>query len=66
MKRLSSAIVLLLTLIAIGLQVRSDVVDAQLVTNAQYAAVPPFVSSNSTPNVLLFIDNSGSMGNRGC
>jgi len=66
MKRLSSAIVVLLILIVIGLQVRSGVVDAQLVTNAQYAAVPPFVSSNAAPNVLLLIDNSGSMGNRGC
>jgi len=66
MKRMSSTIVVLLTLIVIGLQVRSDVVDAQLVTNAQYAAVPPFVSANAAPNVLLLIDNSGSMGNRGC
>ncbi|MBS0181826.1 MAG: hypothetical protein JSS39_05440 [Nitrospira sp.] len=33
-------------------------------TNADYTAVPPFVSSVATPNVLIILDNSGSMGRR--
>ena len=37
-----------------------------VVNNSTYTAVPPFVSANTVPNVLLLIDNSGSMSNRGC
>ena len=37
---------------------------AQPQTNNDYAAIPPFVSSVSTPNVLIILDNSGSMGRR--
>jgi type IV pilus assembly protein PilY1 len=32
--------------------------------NADYAAVPPFLASDVTPNVLILMDNSGSMGYR--
>ena len=33
-------------------------------TNADYSATPPFVSTVVTPNVLIMLDNSGSMGYR--
>ena len=33
-------------------------------TNADYAGVSPFVASTVTPNVLIMLDNSGSMGYR--
>ena len=32
----------------------------------QYYAVPPFVSDQAAPNILLLLDNSGSMGGRAC
>lgn len=32
----------------------------------QYYAVPPFVSDQVSPNILLILDNSGSMGGRAC
>jgi type IV pilus assembly protein PilY1 len=32
----------------------------------QYYAVPPFVSDQVAPNILLVLDNSGSMGGRAC
>ena len=35
-------------------------------TMDQYTAVPPFVSENVQPNILLLMDNSGSMANRAC
>lgn len=34
------------------------------VTNADYSGTPPFVASAVTPNVLILMDNSGSMGLR--
>src|SRR5712691_3506336 len=33
-------------------------------TNADYSGTPPFVSTVVTPNVLIMLDNSGSMGYR--
>jgi type IV pilus assembly protein PilY1 len=33
-------------------------------TNADYAGVSPFVASTVTPNILIMLDNSGSMGYR--
>ncbi|MBV6468526.1 MAG: hypothetical protein NBKEAIPA_00392 [Nitrospirae bacterium] len=36
------------------------------VSNADYTAVPPFVSSATTPNIIVVMDNSGSMSNRAC
>ena len=35
-------------------------------TMDQYFAVPPFVSDQVAPNILLILDNSGSMGGRAC
>lgn len=35
-------------------------------TMDQYYAVPPFVSEQVAPNILLILDNSGSMGGRAC
>ncbi|MEK7869984.1 MAG: hypothetical protein AAB271_06580, partial [Nitrospirota bacterium] len=32
----------------------------------QYYSVPPFVSEQVAPNILLILDNSGSMGGRAC
>ncbi|MBH0199269.1 MAG: hypothetical protein HP497_07580 [Nitrospira sp.] len=34
--------------------------------NADYASSPPFVSNIATPNILVIMDNSGSMANRAC
>ncbi|ULA59185.1 MAG: Putative Type IV pilus assembly protein PilY1 [Nitrospira sp.] len=39
---------------------------AAVVSNADYTAVPPFVSSATTPNIIILMDNSGSMSNRAC
>src|SRR5256885_15937588 len=33
-------------------------------TNADYSGTPPFISTVVTPNVLLMLDNSGSMAYR--
>ncbi|PYX53076.1 MAG: hypothetical protein DMG73_21205, partial [Acidobacteria bacterium] len=33
-------------------------------TNADYSGTPPFIASVATPNVLIMLDNSGSMGYR--
>src|SRR5712691_4754538 len=33
-------------------------------TNADYSGTPPFISAVVTPNVLIMLDNSGSMGYR--
>ncbi len=37
-----------------------------VVSNADYTAVPPFVSNATTPNIIVVMDNSGSMSNRAC
>ncbi len=34
------------------------------VSNSTYTAIPPFANQNATPNVLILLDNSGSMGRR--
>ncbi|MDP9131625.1 MAG: hypothetical protein M3M98_00635, partial [Nitrospirota bacterium] len=39
---------------------------AAIVSNADYTAVPPFVSNATTPNIIVLMDNSGSMANRAC
>ena len=39
---------------------------AAVISNADYTAVPPFVSSATTPNIIILMDNSGSMSNRAC
>jgi type IV pilus assembly protein PilY1 len=66
MMRAWKAIVLAGAMAVAGLSLVGDDGRAQSVTNGTYSAVPPFVSANSIPNVLLLIDNSGSMSNRGC
>ena len=38
----------------------------QAQTMDQYAAVPPFVSDQVAPNIILILDNSGSMSNLAC
>jgi len=38
----------------------------QAQTMDQYYAVPPFVSDQVAPNVVLLLDNSGSMADRAC
>jgi type IV pilus assembly protein PilY1 len=35
-------------------------------SNSDYASIPPFVSESATPNILILMDNSGSMTNRAC
>ncbi len=35
-------------------------------SNADYTSTPPFISSVVTPNILILMDNSGSMTNRAC
>jgi type IV pilus assembly protein PilY1 len=37
-----------------------------VIANADYTAVPPFVSNATTPNIIVVMDNSGSMTNRAC
>ena len=37
-----------------------------VVSNADYTATPPFVSNATTPNIIIVMDNSGSMTNRAC
>jgi type IV pilus assembly protein PilY1 len=39
-------------------------VGPNLATNGDYSAAPPFVSNTVQPNVLILMDNSGSMGLR--
>ena len=38
----------------------------QAQTMDQYFAVPPFVSDQVAPNIILVLDNSGSMSGLGC
>jgi type IV pilus assembly protein PilY1 len=66
MERVLNAILSAVALSVAGFLFVGDDIRAQAINNSTYAAVPPFVSSNSIPNVLLLIDNSGSMSNRGC
>jgi type IV pilus assembly protein PilY1 len=39
---------------------------AQAQANADYTATPPFISDVAVPNILIVMDNSGSMENRAC
>ncbi len=50
-----------LQLLVVGQLVWSPPAGAQ--SMADYSAMPPFVSAALTPNVLLLVDNSGSMNN---
>src|SRR5690349_1209647 len=57
-----------LTFVVIGAWFVPSVVQAvvPIRVNADYAASPPFVSNIATPNILIIMDNSGSMSNRAC
>src|SRR5689334_15854568 len=57
-----------LTFVVIGSWFLPNVVQAAVPArvNADYAAAPPFVSNIATPNILIIMDNSGSMANRAC
>jgi type IV pilus assembly protein PilY1 len=53
----------LVMLVTIGLVFWAGSIGAA-VTNADYSGTPPFISTIVTPNVLIMLDNSGSMGFR--
>ena len=55
---------LLLTLALIGMGMMASPATSVGQVNADYSAVPPFLTSAVTPNVLILMDNSGSMGYR--
>src|SRR5437879_1664519 len=64
MKRLGFLLIpSFVVLVAIGLVFWSDSATA-VVSNADYSGMPPFISTIVTPNVLIMLDNSGSMGYR--
>src|SRR5438093_5339751 len=64
MKRLGFLLIpSFVVLVAIGLVFWSDSATA-VVSNADYSGMPPFISTIVTPNVLILLDNSGSMGYR--
>ncbi|HWC51083.1 MAG TPA: hypothetical protein VG453_05325, partial [Nitrospira sp.] len=63
MKPLGSALTIL-TLAILGMWMNPGVAQAQ--ANADYSATPPFVSDIAVPNILILMDNSGSMANRAC
>jgi len=57
-----------MAVVVIGAWLAPNVVQAAVPTrvNADYTASPPFVSNIATPNILIIMDNSGSMSNRAC
>ncbi len=55
---------LVLALALIGLSMMACPAASLGQVNADYSAVPPFLTSAVTPNVLILMDNSGSMGYR--
>lgn len=57
-----------LTFVVIGAWFVPNVVHAvaPVRVNSDYTASPPFVSNIATPNILIVMDNSGSMANRAC
>ncbi|WHZ16733.1 MAG: Type IV fimbrial biogenesis protein PilY1 [Nitrospira sp.] len=65
---MNSRAIVAITTIALGsIGVLAGTEDAKAaVSNADYSAVPPFVSSVTTPNILLLLDNSGSMADPAC
>src|SRR2546425_1593900 len=64
MKRLGFLLIpSFVVLVAIGLVFWSDSATA-VVSNADYIGTPPFITTIVTPNVLIILDNSGSMGYR--
>jgi type IV pilus assembly protein PilY1 len=63
MKPLGSALTIL-TLAVLGMWMNPGAAQAQ--ANADYSATPPFISDIAVPNILILMDNSGSMANRAC
>src|SRR5438128_2243382 len=64
MKRLGFLLIpSFVVLVAIGLVFWPDSATA-VVSNADYSGMHPFISTIVTPNVLIMLDNSGSMGYR--
>jgi type IV pilus assembly protein PilY1 len=64
MNRRTIAILASLVVAVVGLCALSGQSFAQ--SNADYAAQPQFISNVVTPNILIIMDNSGSMSNRAC
>lgn len=64
MKRGNVALRGTVMLALVGYLAGSGAVQAQ--TMDQYHAVPPFVSDQVAPNIILVLDNSGSMSGLGC
>ena len=58
------------TYVAIGMVLVAELLSARhsiaAVSNADYTATPPFVSNTMTPNIILVMDNSGSMSGLAC
>ena len=63
MKPLRSALAIM-TLAVMGLSMDPSAAQAQ--ANADYTSTPPFVNDVAVPNILIIMDNSGSMENRAC
>jgi type IV pilus assembly protein PilY1 len=61
MKRTTLVSYLAAALLASGIGLSFE--DARAQTMADYTAMPPFIATAVPPNVLLLLDNSGSMGN---
>ena len=68
MKRWTIATCTTITLAVIGawLIPGSALAVAPVRVNGDYASSPPFVSNIATTNILILMDNSGSMSNRAC
>ncbi len=64
MKRQNSAARGTIALALVGYLVGAGAAQAQ--TMDQYAAAPPFVSDQVAPNIILLLDNSGSMSRLAC
>ena len=64
MNRRTIAILASLVVAVTGIMMAPNHSAAQV--NADYTAQPQFISNVVTPNIILLMDNSGSMGNRAC
>ncbi len=64
MKRWTIATFATVTLTVIGALMGPGSVRAQV--NADYTSSPPFIANIAVPNILIVMDNSGSMSNRAC
>ena len=64
MKRLGFLLLPTLVMLGVlGILFGVNPVDA-VVSNADYSGMPPYIATIVTPNVLIMLDNSGSMGFR--